>query len=256
MTRFHDKVALVTGATSGIGRATAIAFGAQGAKVVVTGRREKEGHEALDMVRAAGGDGVFLQLDISVEGEVVGVIREIKSRYGRLDFAVNSAGNDIARPLTEFSDADYDAIFNPNVKGLFFCLKHEILAMRDNGGGAIVNIGSVAAQMSDLGNSLYNASKSAAHSLTRTAATEAAGYRIRVNEIAPGPILTPMLEGFLQTAAAAGSAFNSASIAANIALGRIGSADEIANAAMFLCSNDAAFITGASLTVDGGFLLG
>ncbi|MBA7468360.1 Cyclopentanol dehydrogenase [subsurface metagenome] len=256
MKRFDGKIALVTGATSGIGRATAIAFGAQGATVIVTGRREREGREALDMVRAAGGDGMFLQVDISVESEVIGVIREIVSRHGRLDFAANSAGNDIARPLTEFSEADYDAIFNPNVKGLFFCLKHEILAMRGNGGGAIVNIGSVAAQMSDLGNSLYNASKSAAHSLSRTAATEAATYGIRVNEIAPGPILTPMLEGFLRTAAAAGSAFNSTSIAANIALGRIGSADEIANAVVFLCSNDASFITGASLTVDGGFLLG
>lgn len=255
MKRFDGKVALVTGATSGIGRAIAIAFGALGATVVVTGRREKEGQETLDLLRAANGDGMFIQLDVSVESEVVGVIRQIMSRHGRLDFAANSAGNDIARPLTEFSEADYDAIFDPNVKGLFFCLKHEILAMRETG-GAIVNIGSVAAQMSDLGNSLYNASKSAAHSLSRTAATEAANHGIRVNEIAPGPILTPMLEGFLRTAAAAGSAFSATSIAANIALGRIGTADEIASAVMFLCSNDAAFITGASLTVDGGFLLG
>ena len=117
------------------------------------------------------------------------------SRYGRLDCAANCAGNDIAKALTEFSEADYDAIFDPNVRGLFFCLKHEILAMRA-AGGAIVNVGSVAAQMTDLGNSLYNASKSAARSLTRTAATEAAKYRIRVNEVAPGPTKTPMLEGF------------------------------------------------------------
>jgi len=219
MTHFQGKVALVTGATSGIGRATAIAFGKQGATVVVTGRRR----ETLDMLRAGGGDGAFLQLDVSVEGEIMGVIREIMSRHGRLDCAANCAGNDIVNPLTEYSEADYDAIFNSNVKGLLFCLKHEILAMRDNG-GAIVNIGSIAAQLSDLGNSLYNASKSAAHSLTRTAA--------------------------------AGSPFSSASIAANIPLGRLGTADEIANAVIFLCSNDATFITGASLTVDGGFLLG
>lgn len=255
MTHFRGKVALVTGATSGIGRATAIAFGKQGATVVVTGRREKEGRETLDMLRAGGGDGAFIQLDVSVEGEVMGVIREIMSRHGRLDCAANCAGNDRVNPLTEYSEADYDAIFNTNVKGLLFCLKHEILAMRDNG-GAIVNIGSIAAQLSDLGNSLYNASKSAAHSLTRTAAAEAAKYRIRVNEVAPGPTATPLLEGFLRTAAAAGSPFSSASIAANIPLGRLGTADEIANAVIFLCSNDAAFITGASLTVDGGFLLG
>ena len=253
MTHFQGKVALVTGATSGIGRATAIAFAKQGATVVVTGRREKEGRETLDMLRA--GDGAFIQLDVSVEGEVIGVVREIMSRHGRLDCATNCAGNDIVNPLTEYSEADYDAIFNSNVKGLLFCLKHEILAMRDNG-GAIVNIGSIAAQLSDLGNSLYNASKSAAHSLTRTAAAEAAKYRIRINEVAPGPTATPLLEGFLRTAAAAGSPFSSASIAANIPLGRLGTADEIANAVIFLCSNDAAFITGASLTVDGGFLLG
>ena len=255
MTDFQGKVVLVTGATSGIGRATAVALAKRGAAVVVTGRHEKEGHETLDMVRSAGSEGAFIDLDVSIEAEVIGVVREITSRYGRLDCAVNSAGNDIAHALTEFSAADYDAIFNPNVKGLFFCLKHEIIAMRERG-GAIVNVGSVAAQMSDLGNSLYNASKSAAHSLNRTAATEAAKHGIRVNEVAPGPTRTPMLEGFLRTAAEAGSAFNAASIAANIALGRIGMADEVANAIVFLCSDEASFITGASLTVDGGFLLG
>jgi NAD(P)-dependent dehydrogenase (short-subunit alcohol dehydrogenase family) len=195
MTRFRGKVALVTGASSGIGRATAIAFGKQGATVVVTGRREKEGRETLDMLRAVGGDGAFIRLDVSVEGEVMGVIRDIMSRYGRLDSAANCAGNDIVNPLTEYSESDYDAIFNTNVKGLLFCLKHEISAMRDNG-GAIVNIGSIAAQLSDLGNSLYNAGKSAAHSLTRTAAAEAAKYRTRVNEVAPGPTATPLLEDF------------------------------------------------------------
>lgn len=255
MNHFKGKVAFVTGATSGIGRATAIAFGKNGAAVVVTGRREKEGRETLDMVRAAGGDGTFMRLDVAVESEVAGVIREIVSRHGRLDCAVNCAGYDVAHALTEFSEADYDAIFNANVKGLFFCLKHEILAMRGKG-GAIVNVGSVAAQMSDLGNSLYNASKAAAHSLNRTAATEAAKNGVRVNEVAPGPTATPMLEGFLRAAADAGSAFNSASIVANVPLGRIGTPDELANTVLFLCSDEASFITGASLTVDGGFLLG
>ena len=244
MNHFKGKVAFVTGATSGIGRATAIAFGKNGATVVVTGRREKEGRETLDMVRAAGGDGTFMRLDVAVESEVAGVIREIVSRHGRLDCAVNCAGYDVAHALTEFSEADYDAIFNANVKGLFFCLKHEILAMRGKG-GAIVNVGSVAAQMSDLGNSLYNASKAAAHSLNRTAATEAAKNGIRVNEVAPGPTKTPMLEGFLRAAADAGSAFNSASIVANVPLGRIGTPDELANTVLFLCSDEASFITGA-----------
>ena len=186
-----------------------------------------------------------MRLDVAVESEVAGVIREIVSRHGRLDCAVNCAGYDVAHALTEFSEADYDAIFNANVKGLFFCLKHEILAMRGKG-GAIVNVGSVAAQMSDLGNSLYNASKAAAHSLNRTAATEAAKNGVRVNEVAPGPTATPMLEGFLRAAADAGSAFNSASIVANVPLGRIGTPDELANTVLFLCSDEASFITGAS----------
>ena len=138
-----------------------------------------------------------MRLDVAVENEVASVVREIVSRHGRLDCSSRTApATMFAHALTEFSEADYDAIFNANVKGLFFCLKHEILAMRGKG-GTIVNVGSVAAQMSDLGNSLYNASKAAAHSLNRTAATEAAKNGIRVNEVAPGPTKTPMLEGFL-----------------------------------------------------------
>src|SRR5262249_48715228 len=117
MTPFQGKVALVTGATSGIGRATAIAFGKQGATVVVTGRREKAGRETLDMLRAGGGDGAFIQLDVSVEGDVMGVVREIVSRYSRLDCAANCAGNDIVDPLTEYSEADYDAISIPMSEG-------------------------------------------------------------------------------------------------------------------------------------------
>ena len=223
VTLFQGKVALVTGATSGIGRATAVAFGKQGATVVVTGRRAKEGAETLDLIRADGGEGIFLPLDIAVESEVAGVVGQIMSRYGRLDCAANCAGNDIAKALTEFSESDYDAIFDPNVRGLFFCLKHEILAMRKTG-GAIVNVGSVAAQMTDLGNSLYNASKSAARSLTRgprpRKPQNTASASIKWRPDRP----RRRCSGFLRKAAAAGSAFNTQSIVANIALGRIGSA--------------------------------
>jgi NAD(P)-dependent dehydrogenase (short-subunit alcohol dehydrogenase family) len=255
MTDFRDKVAFVTGATSGIGRGTAIAFAKRGATVVVAGRRQKEGRDALDMVHAAGSEGLFLKLDVAVESEVAEAIGETMSRYGRRDCAANNAAVDVTHPFTEFSAADYDVVFNTNVKGLFFCLKHQILAMRKTG-GAIVNVGSISAQMSDIGNALYNASKAAVRSLTRTAAHEAAQYKIRINEVAPGPTKAPMLERFLEEAAAAGSPFNTESIVANIALRRLATVEEVANAVLFLCSDQSAHTTGALLTVDGGFLLG
>jgi len=255
MTDFKDKIAFVTGATAGIGRGIAIAFAKRGATVVVVGRNEKEGRNTLDMVHAAGSEGLFLKVDVAIESEVADAIDETVSRYGRLDCAVNNAAIDIAHPFVEFSAADYDAVFNPNVKGLLFCLKHEILAMRAKG-GAIVNVTSVSAEMSDIGNALYNASKAAARSLTRTAAHEAAQYKIRVNEVAPGPTKAPMLERFLEEATAAGSPFNTESIVANIALRRLGTVEETANAILFLCSDASTFTTGALLTVDGGFLLG
>jgi NAD(P)-dependent dehydrogenase (short-subunit alcohol dehydrogenase family) len=255
MMDFRDKIAFVTGATSGIGRGTAIAFARRGATVVVAGRSEKEGRDTLDAVRGAGSDGMFLKFDVAIESEVAGAIDDTISRYGRLDCTVNCAAIDIAHPLTEFSAADYDAVFNANVKGVLFCLKYQILAMQRRG-GAIVNVGSVSAQMSDIGNALYNASKAAMRSLTRTAAHEAAQYKIRVNEVAPGPTKAPMLERFLEKAAAAGSPFNTESIVANIPMGRLATVDEIANAVLFLSSDQSAHTTGALLTVDGGFLLG
>jgi len=255
MTDFKDKVAFVTGATAGIGRGIAVAFAKRGATVVVVGRNEKEGSNTLDRVHAAGSEGLFLKVDVAHEREVADAIDETISHYGRLDYAVNNAAVDIAHSFVEFSETDYDDVFNPNVKGLLFCLKHEILAMRAKG-GAIVNVTSVSAEMSDIGNALYNASKAAARSLTRTAAHEAAQYKIRVNEVAPGPTKAPMLERFLEKAAAAGSPFNTESIVANIALRRLGTVEETANAILFLCSDASTFTTGALLTVDGGFLLG
>jgi NAD(P)-dependent dehydrogenase (short-subunit alcohol dehydrogenase family) len=253
MIGFSGKTVLVTGATSGMGRATAIAFAKAGATVVGVGRRAREGQETLDLVRQAGGEAAFRTVDVSIEAEIQAVIAEILARHGRLDCAANCAGVDAIATLTDYTAADYERVFDTNVKGLFFCLKHEILAMR--GGGAIVNVGSIAGEKVIRGNGIYNASKSAANMLTRTAALEAAEHGVRVNEVAPGPIDTPMLRDFVARSGAAGPALSEADIIAAAPLKRIGTSEDVAAAILFLCSEQAAYVTGASLSVDGGFRL-
>jgi len=258
---FSGKTVLVTGATSGMGRATAVAFATAGATVFAVGRRAHEGQETLDLIRQAGSEAQFRTVDVGVEAEVAAVVAEIVARHGRLDCAANCAGIDAIAAFTDYTEADYDRVFGANVKGLFFCLKHEILAMRTNGGGAtssggaIVNVGSIAGEKVIRGNGIYNASKAAANMLTRTAALEAAEHGIRINEVAPGPVETPMLHEFLAHAAEAGSALSEADIAAAAPLKRVGTPEDIAAAILFLCSPKSAFTTGASLSVDGGFRL-
>jgi NAD(P)-dependent dehydrogenase (short-subunit alcohol dehydrogenase family) len=254
MTDFSGKVVLVTGATSGMGRATALAFATSGATVIGIGRREHEGQETLDLIRAAGATATFHHVDVGIEDEVAAVVVGIVARHGGLDCAANCAGIDAIAALADYSAEDYQRIFDANVKGLFFCLKHEILAMRGRG-GAIVNVGSIAGEKVIRGNGLYNASKAAANMLTRTAALEEGEHGIRINEVAPGPIETPMLHEFLAHAAAAGSTLTEADIAAAAPLKRVGTPEDIAAAILFLCSPQAAFITGASLAIDGGFRL-
>lgn len=255
MESFKGRTAFVTGGTSGIGRAAAIAFARGGASVAIVGRREAEGQKTLDLLRENGGDGIFLAADVAQEANVAAAIEQTLSRFGRLDFAANCAGIDRNARLVDYTGADFDVIFDANVKGLFFCLKHQILAMRGRG-GVIVNVTSAAARTPFAGNSLYNASKSAAAMLTRTAAVEARKLGIRIIEVAPGPIDTPMLNGYLSKEATAGSAVTKGSVEAATLLGRIGSPDEVAAAIIFLCSPAASFVTAASLNVDGGFPLG
>ena len=255
MTDFSGKVVFVTGATSGVGRAAAVAFARAGARVVASARRAKEGEETLDLMHQAGGEGIFLSVDVGDGAQVSDAIRRTLSAYGRLDYAANCAGLDHNAALLDYGEADYQRIFDVNVKGLFLCLKQEIEAMAKTGGGAIVNIGSMAGQRPFAGNCLYAASKSAAAMLTLTVALEAAALGIRVNEIAPGPVDTPMLRGYIARAGIAGGPGGAGELAAASPLKRIGLPEDITGAILFLCSPAASYITGARLAIDGGFRL-
>jgi len=252
---FDGKVAFVSGASSGIGRATAIAFARAGAAVGVSARRHAEVEDTCQAVIAAGGRAIPLLADIGDEEQVRAAFGALDVRFGRLDFAANCAGVDHNAAFLDYTEGDFDRIFTANVKGLFFCMQQEIALMRRDGGGAIVTIGSAAGHRPYASNSLYNASKGAASMLTRTVAVEYGPLGIRVNEVAPGPVLTPMLEGYMARETAAGRTLTAEALASALPLRRIASPEDIADVVLFLCSAQAASITGAVLAADGGFVL-
>ncbi len=253
--RLARRIALVSGATSGIGRAVAEAFAAEGAIVTGLGRNRTAGAEVERQITGRGGRFRFVAADVTREAEVDAAIAAIRAADGRLDIAANCAGVDHVALLSGSDTAAYDRVFDTNVRGLFFCLRAELRAMREAGGGAIVNIGSIAGHRPFRKNGLYNASKAAVAMLTRTAALECGGVGIRVNEVAPGPAATPMLEGYLAGLDAERAAALRDGLSAATPLGGISAAADIARAVVFLCSDEASRITGATLTVDGGFVL-
>jgi NAD(P)-dependent dehydrogenase (short-subunit alcohol dehydrogenase family) len=255
MESHQGKVAFVTGGTSGMGRAAAVAFAQAGALVAIIGRREAEGERTLRLMRDVGGDGIFIAADLAREADVRGAIEQACTQFGQIDFAANCAGVDPIADVVNYTEAEFDAIFNVNVKGLFFCLKHQILAMQEKG-GVIVNLTSAAARTPFAGCSLYNASKSAAAMLTRSAAVEAGKHGIRIIEVAPGPIDTPMLQRYFAQEMAKGSEVTEKTVEAATLLGRVGRPEDVANAILFLCSPSTSFVTAASLSVEGGFPLG
>lgn len=245
------KVALVTGASRGIGAEIAAALAGTGADVVLASRDSAGLSEKVSAITAAGGNAVAIPADVSDEDSVKALMAQIQDRFGRLDAAVNNAagGGRPPAPLAEWASAEFDSAISVNLRGVFLCLKYEIELMLASGnGGAIVNMSSTAGEQGVAGMSGYVASKFGVGGLTRVAALDYASQGIRVNAIAPGPILTERLAGAGQAA--------QDHVAAAVPLGRIGSTAEVAAAAAWLCSDKSSFVTGTVLAVDGGRLAG
>ncbi|VTS02948.1 short-chain dehydrogenase : Short-chain dehydrogenase/reductase SDR OS=Chthoniobacter flavus Ellin428 GN=CfE428DRAFT_1719 PE=4 SV=1: adh_short [Gemmata massiliana] len=250
MARFSGKVALVTGGTSGIGKVTAIAFAKEGAKVVISGRREKEGSAVIEEIQKAGGTAIFVQADVAKEADVKRLVEETVAKFGRLDVAFNNAGVESMGPVTEVTEAEYRRVFDINVWGVLASMKYEVPAMLKTGGGAIINTSSIAGHIGMGGVSVYIATKHAVEGLTKSVALEYAKQGIRVTAVAPAAIVTDMIDRF----AGGEHSEQGKALAAMHPVARMGRAEEVAAAVLYLASDDAKFTTGISLPVDGGFL--
>lgn len=244
-----NQVVLITGALTGIGRATAIAFAEEGASIVVSGRREEEGQALAQVLRQRGAEAEFVRADVREEAEIQALVDRTVGRFGRIDVAVNNAGTEgTPGPVVEQSADSYARIFDTNVLGTLLSLKHEMRVMLEQGHGSIVNISSTLGHKAFPNVSVYTASKHAVEGLTKAAALEGAKAGVRVNSVAPGPIDTGMLQRF------AGSEEGKAAMAGHVPMGRIGEPDEVAQAILFLASDRASFVTGQSIVTDGGML--
>ena len=245
---FKNKVALVTGGSFGIGRATALAFARKGAKVVIADWEENQ--ETMDLIENLGGDAIFVKCDVSKKAEVKALIKKTINTFGRLDFAFNNAGIEgTSATVQECSEENWDKTIGVNLKGIWLCMKYEIPEMLKTGKGAIVNCASVAGLVGFQGLPAYVASKHGVIGLTKTAALEYAKLGIRVNVVCPGVIQTPMIDRL--------TGKKKETIEQYIDLdpvGRFGEPEEIANAAVWLCLDEASFVTGLAMPVDGGFV--
>lgn len=240
-------VVLITGALTGIGKATAQAFAREGAKIALSGRHADAGEALAAELRELGAEAAFFRADVRHDDEVGALVDQVVAKFGRLDVAVNNAGTEgQPGPVTDQTAESYTATFDTNVLGTLLSMKHELRVMNAQGSGNIVNISSVLGHVGAPGASVYAASKHAVEGLTRSAALEAAPFGVRVNAVAPGPIETAMLNRFTGTEA------NKAGLVSGLPLARVGTVDEIAAAVVFIASEGASFITGTILDVDGG----
>jgi NAD(P)-dependent dehydrogenase (short-subunit alcohol dehydrogenase family) len=243
----NSPVVLITGALAGIGRSTALAFAREGARLVISGRRDDAGQALLAELRALGAEAEFVRADVRNENEVRDLIDRAVTRFGRLDVAVNNAGTEgTTGPITEQTAESYAATFDTNVLGVLLSMKHELRVMQPQGSGSIVNLSSTVGHRGAPGAAVYTASKHAVEGLTKAAALEAAPFGVRVNAIAPGPVETEMLARFT------GTAERKAGLIAGVPFKRAGKVEEIADAIVFVASEKAAFITGQIVDVNGG----
>jgi NAD(P)-dependent dehydrogenase (short-subunit alcohol dehydrogenase family) len=243
----NTPVVLITGALTGIGRATALVFARERARLVVSGRHDDAGQALVEELRAVGTEAEFVRADVRQEGEIQKLVDRTIARFGRLDVAINNAGTEgKPGPVTEQTAESYAATFDTNVLGVLLSMKHELRVMQAQGAGSIVNLSSTMGQRGAGGASLYVASKHAVEGLTKSAALEAAAFGVRVNAVAPGPIETAMLGRFT------GTAERKAGLVASIPMQRAGRPEEIAEAILFAASDKASFITGQIISVNGG----
>src|SRR5246500_5157594 len=245
--KMDDPVILITGALTGIGRAAAVAFAEKGAKVVVSGRRDEPGNALAQELRSLGAEAEFINADVRDDDEVRALVDTTVARFGRLDVAVNNAGTEgQVGPIIEQTADTYAATFDTNVLGVLLSMKHEVRAMQEQGSGSIINISSTYGHEGAAGAAVYVGSKHAVEGITKSVALETVKSGIRVNSVAPGPIDTGMLTRFT------GTDERKARLVAGVPLKRSGKPEEIAQTILFLSSDKASFITGASVAADGG----
>jgi NAD(P)-dependent dehydrogenase (short-subunit alcohol dehydrogenase family) len=247
--RFEDKIVLVTGGNSGIGRAAALAFAREGAKVVIAARREEQGNMVVQEIKSAGREARFVRTDVTQREDIENLFSVIETQYGRLDCAFNNAGvsSPTMRRFVNLTMEDWSWMMNTNVKGVWQCMKREIPLMLKAGGGAIVNNSSIAGICTEIGLSVYAASKHAVLGLTRGAALDYAHRKVRINAVCPGFIHTPMLEEPWKT----NPQIRDITLS-QIPMKRFGRPEEIAGAVLWMCSDEASFMTGKEMVIGGG----